>query len=134
MTNNLISDIFTFKEKGGDKMLPDYSVIGRRIKNARLEQNLTQEELADKIDVSVAFMSRVERGTSQINLRRLTQIAEILKVSPGYLLTGSNIAAKDYLKEDFREVLEKCTPEQQRLIYQISELVSKTNFLSERHL
>lgn len=115
-------------------MSPDYSVIGRRIKNARLEQNLTQEELADKIDVSVAFMSRVERGTSQINLRRLTQIAEILKVSPGYLLTGSNVASKEYLKEDFREVLEKCTPEQQRLIYQISELVSKTNFESEEDL
>lgn len=109
-------------------MSPDYNVIGRRIKNARLEQNLTQEELADKIDISVAFMSRVERGTSQINLRRLTQIAEILNVSPGYLLTGSNMASKDYLKEDFRQVLEKCTPEQQRLIYQISELVSKTNF------
>ena len=115
-------------------MLPDYSVIGRRIKNARLEQRLTQEELADKIDISVAFMSRVERGNARINLRRLTQIAEILNVSPGYLLTGSNVESKEYLKEDFREVLERCTPEQQKLIYQISELVSKTSFLGERNL
>lgn len=115
-------------------MSPDYNVIGRRIKNTRIEQNLTQEELADKINVSVAFMSRVERGSSKINLKRLTQIAEILRVSPGYLLTGSNTASKDYLREDFREVLEKCTPEQQRLIYQISELVSKTNFDSEEAL
>lgn len=107
-------------------MIPDYSVIGRRIKNARLEQNLKQEELADKLDVSVAFMSRVERGTSQINLKRLTQIAELLNVSPGYLLTGSNTTSKDYLREDFRLILEKCTPEQQKLIYQISELVSKS--------
>jgi transcriptional regulator with XRE-family HTH domain len=109
-------------------MSPDYSVIGRRIKNARIEQKLTQEELADKLDISVAFMSRVERGNSKINLKRLTQIAEILKVSPGYLLTGSNTASKDYLKEDFRQILDKCTPEQQRLIFQISELVSKTKF------
>ena len=112
-------------------MLPDYTVIGRRIKNIRLEQNLKQEELADKIDVSVAFMSRVERGRSQVNLKRLTQIAEVLNVSPGYLLTGSNTTSKDYLKEDFRQLLEKCTPEQQKLIYQISELVSKTRFESE---
>ena len=40
-------------------MSPDYSVIGRRIKTARLEKKLTQEELADKINVSVAFMSRL---------------------------------------------------------------------------
>lgn len=112
-------------------MLPDYSVIGRRIKKARLEQNLKQEELADKLDISVAFMSRVERGTSQINLKRLTQIAEILNVSPGYLLTGSNATSKDYLKEDFREILDKCTPQQQKLIYQISELVSRTRFDNE---
>ena len=112
-------------------MSPDYNVIGRRIKTVRMEQNLTQEELADKIDVSVAFMSRVERGSGKINLKRLTQIAEILNVSPGYLLTGSNTTSKDYLREDFRQVLDKCTPKQQRLIYAISELVSKTNFEDE---
>ena len=73
LTNYLISDIFTYKKKEVCKLLPDYDVIGRRIKTARLEQNITQEELADKIDVSIAFMSRVERGTSKINLKRLTQ-------------------------------------------------------------
>lgn len=104
-------------------MSPDYSVIGRRIRNLRLKNNMTQEELADEIDISVAFVSRVERGTVRINLKRLTQIAEILKVSPGYLLVGTNTKSKDYLKEEFGEILEKCTPEQQRLIYQISELV-----------
>lgn len=108
-------------------MAPDYSVIGRRIKNRRIEQNLKQEDLADKLDISIAFISRVERGNSKINLKRLTQIAEILNVSPGYLLTGSNITSKDYLKEDFRELLDRCTPKQQRLIYQIAELVNKMN-------
>lgn len=112
-------------------MSPDYSVIGRRIKEARLEQHITQEELADKLNVSVAFMSRVERGYSPVNLKRLTQIAEFLNVTPGYLLTGSNTTSKDYLKEDFRNILDKCTPEQQKLIYQISELVSKMK-LQER--
>ena len=109
-------------------MAIDYSVIGSRIKQARLAKNMTQEDLADKIDISVAFLSRVERGNAHLNLRRLTQIAEVLKVSPGYLLTGSNTTSKDYLKEDFKNILDKCSPEQQKLIYEISELVSKTKF------
>ena len=88
---------------------------------------MTQEELADEINISVAYISRIERGTVHINLKRLTQIAEILKVSPGYLLVGSNTKSKDYLREDFGEILKKCTPEQQKLIYQISELVCKTH-------
>lgn len=109
-------------------MSPDYNVIGRRIRNIRIEKGLTQEELADKIDISIAFLSRVERGTSKINLKRLTQIAELLNVSPGYLLTGSNVSSKDYLRDDFKQVLDRCSPKQQRLIYAISELISRTNF------
>ena len=106
-------------------MLPDYSVIGRRIKKTRIKNKLKQETLADKIDVSVAYLSRVERGNAQINLKRLTQVAEILGVSPGYLLTGSNMKSKDYMKDDFIELLGKFTPSQQRLIYQIAELIYK---------
>ena len=68
---------------------------------------------------------------SKVNLNRLTLIAENLNLSPGYLLTGSNTASKDYLREDFRQILDKCTPKQQRLIYGISELISKTNFEDE---
>lgn len=48
-------------------MALDYSIIGSRIRKARLEKNITQEELAEKIDVSVAFISRIERGTSHVN-------------------------------------------------------------------
>ena len=115
-------------------MLPDYSVIGRRIKNIRIEQKMKQEDLADKLDISIAFISRIERGNSKINLKRLTQIAEILNVSPGYLLTGSNCASKDYLKEDFRELLDKCSPRQQKLIYEIAELVRKINLGEEKEI
>lgn len=48
-------------------MALDYTVIGQRIKQARLAKNYTQEDLAEKIDISVAFLSRVERGNSHIN-------------------------------------------------------------------
>ena len=112
-------------------MAVDYSIIGERIKNARKACNMTQENLSEKMDVSIAFLSRIERGSSQINLKRLTQIAEILNVSPGYLLIGSNTKSKDYLKGDFNEILRKCNPQQQKLILQISELVSKTNIGKE---
>ena len=44
-------------------MALDYSVIGQRIKQARLAKNLTQEDLAEQIDISVAFLSRVEEET-----------------------------------------------------------------------
>ena len=42
-------------------MALDYNIIGQRIKQARLAKNYTQEELSEKIDVSVAFLSRVDQ-------------------------------------------------------------------------
>ena len=51
-------------------MALDYSIIGERLKSARLAKNLTQEQLAEKLDVSVAFLSRAERGNVKINLSR----------------------------------------------------------------
>ena len=67
----------------------DYNVIGSRIKEARIAKNMTQEDLAEQIDISVAFLSRVERGNSHINLKRLNQICDILDVSEGYILNGA---------------------------------------------
>ena len=52
----------------------DYSIIGERLKKARITKGFTQEQLAEKIDVSVAFLSRVERGKAKVNLNRLNQI------------------------------------------------------------
>lgn len=40
-------------------MAVDYTIIGSRLKDARLRAHLTQQELAEKTNLSVAFISRV---------------------------------------------------------------------------
>ena len=104
-------------------MALDYTIIGERLKKARLEKNLTQEQLAEQIDVSIAFLSRVERGSSHINLKRLTQICNILGISKGLILNGASEDSSDYLNADFKEILEKASPDKQKLIYKIAEII-----------
>ena len=104
-------------------MAIDYNIVGERIKKARLDKKLTQEKIAEQLDVSVAFLSRVERGSSHINLKRLNQLCSILDVTEGYILSGSSDNSKNYLDEDFKNLLEKCTPEQQKLIYNIAKTI-----------
>ena len=103
----------------------DYNVIGERIKEARRSKNLTQEELSEKMDLSVAFLSRVERGSSHINLKRLNQICDILEVSEGYILNGADSTKNNYLDKEFAELLKKCTPEKQKMIYEIAKTIAK---------
>ena len=104
-------------------MALDYSVIGQRIKQARLAKNLTQEDLAEQIDISVAFLSRVERGNSHINLKRLNQLCRLLDVSEGYILNGSSDSSHFYLSSEFTNTLNKASPEKQKLIYKIAKVI-----------
>ena len=106
-------------------MALDYNIIGQRIKQARLNKNLTQEDLAEKIDISVAFLSRVERGNSHINLKRLNQICRLLDVSEGYILNGVSSKSENYLNKEFSELLKSCSPETQRLIYDIAKVIAE---------
>lgn len=71
-------------------MALDYNIIGERIKSARIAKGLTQEQLAERLDVSIAFLSRIERGSSRINLRRLDEICNILEISQGSILEGTS--------------------------------------------
>ena len=104
-------------------MVLDYSIIGERLKKARKNKKLTQEQLAEKIDVSVAFLSRVERGDVKVNLNRLNQICDILGVTLVYALTGNETIAKNYLSDEFSSLLKECSPEQAKLIYNIAKVI-----------
>lgn len=104
----------------------DYKVIGNRLKQARLAKNLTQEDLAEQIDVSVAFLSRIERGSSKINLTRLNQICGLLDVSEGYVLNGSSKNQDNYLEREFAELLKKCPPEKQKMIYDVARTIAES--------
>ena len=106
-------------------MAVDYTIIGSRLKDARLRAHLTQQELAEKTNLSVAFISRVERGSSHINLKRLTQICEILGVSEGSILNGVSSNSNNYLTSEFNEILNSVSSDKQKLIYKIAKVISE---------
>ncbi len=103
----------------------DYIIIGERLKRARVAKNLTQEQLAEKLDVSVAFLSRVERGSTHLNLTRLSQLCSILGVSEGEILNGATSGDSNYIQKDLALLLSKCTPEKQKLIYNIAKVIAE---------
>ena len=108
-------------------MAIDYNVIGSRIKKARLAKKLTQEELAEKVNVSIAFLSRVERGSSHINLKRLNQLCSLLDVSEGYILNGTSSNSSQYLNKEFSELLKNCSPEKQKMIYNVAKAIAESD-------
>ena len=108
-------------------MAIDYNVIGERLKSARKEKHFTQEQLAERLDVSIAFLSRIERGSSQINLKRLSQICEILDITEGEILNGVSSKSEKYLDAEFSNLLRNCSPKKQRLIYDIAKVIAESD-------
>ena len=47
-------------------MAVDYCIIGSRLKQARIKAGLNQKELAEQTNILVAFISRIDRGSSNI--------------------------------------------------------------------
>ena len=104
-------------------MALNYIIIGERLKQARINKKFTQEKLAEQLDVSVAFLSRIERGSSFINLKRLSQICSILDVTEGEILNGVSKDSQGYLNKDFSNLIKDCPPEKISLIYNIAKVI-----------
>ncbi|MCK9228092.1 MAG: helix-turn-helix transcriptional regulator [Syntrophorhabdaceae bacterium] len=56
------------------KLEPEYQIISQLIK-ARIEQNITQEELAKRIGTNQGNISRLEKGNSNPSLQFLKKVA-----------------------------------------------------------
>lgn len=97
----------------------------RKIKRGKGNKKYTQENLAEKLDVSVAFLSKIERGKSHINLKRLSQLCDILGVSEGYILNGASNTSQEYLSLEFNSILENVSPQKQKLIYKIAKVIAE---------
>jgi len=54
----------------------DYTFLGKRIREERLRLNLTQEHLAEEINISTAYLGQIERGERHITLDKLIPLAE----------------------------------------------------------
>lgn len=54
--------------------------VGKRVADARRQAGMTQELLAEKLNVSVSAVSRLETGSNMVSLERLLDISEILNV------------------------------------------------------
>lgn len=107
-------------------MAIDYNIIGERLKKARLTKGLTQENLAESLNISIAYLSRIETGTTKLNLKRLSEICKLLDVSESEILSGVSDSSNNYLSDDFNNLLKNCSPEKQRLIYKIANIISES--------
>ena len=86
-------------------------LLGNRIKQERQSRGLTQEQLAEKADISLNFMSLIENGKN-MSVQTLVNIANALGVSVDYLLSDIVGIKNDQIIEQILFSLDKLSDEE----------------------
>ena len=92
--------------------------IGKRIKQCRKKQHLTQESLAEKIEVSPHYIYEIERGTKTMSILTLYKLSNTLNVSADYILTGC-IQDASYEFDQLSLLIEDLPPTQRNNLAEI---------------
>ena len=83
-------------------------VVGQIIKKYRIKENLTQEELAEKIHISQKYISRVETGVSGIGDETLIKCINVLGITPNTLfeefITNETIKKQMSISKEINEL------------------------------
>lgn len=101
----------------------NYKEMGKRIKEVRNKIGITQEKLAEQIDVSPSYISEIERGTSICSLAVLVSISEILETNIDYLINGINETNIDY---SFSEILKDIPKKEHKLYINICKNIANS--------
>ncbi|MEK7117734.1 MAG: helix-turn-helix transcriptional regulator [Patescibacteria group bacterium] len=64
----------------------DYKNIIERLKTARIEVGLSQQEVADKLGKPQSFISKIESGERRLDVAEMKKFAVIYKKSADYFL------------------------------------------------
>lgn len=101
----------------------DYKKIGIRLKEERLKKNISQEKLAELINMSKEHVSHIECGTTKLSLPTLVKICNALEITPDLLLLDSVYKSKEYLRDEFARLVKDCSELDMRLILEVSKAI-----------
>ncbi|MBP3590906.1 MAG: helix-turn-helix transcriptional regulator [Clostridia bacterium] len=90
----------------------DKLTMGDRVQDTRKNRGLTQEQLAEKVDITVEYMSQIERGLKTPSMQVFIKLVEVLDVSADYLLRDTVSTRNLYGDKQLGSKLERLTPKQ----------------------
>ena len=83
-------------------------VLGETFKEYRVKNKLTQEKIAEKLGISVKYISRIENGTGGVKVETLVNYMNILGISPNVifekLIVNENLKTQLQLSKRAREL------------------------------
>ena len=103
----------------------DYQAIGKRVREARLRQKMTQEDVATRIGISDSHASAIETGASKVALPTLIQLARLLDTTVDTLLYDVTPAVAYKYDLDAKILLEDCTTAEREYLLELLKVAKE---------
>ena len=101
----------------------DNKLIGKRIKEARVSMGITQEILAERLEVTTGYVSQVERGITKISLDLLANISFVLNKDISVFVTGSSTKFENYMLDSMALKFSQLNRRDKRIVMEIVEMM-----------
>jgi transcriptional regulator with XRE-family HTH domain len=115
--------------------------LGELIRKRRRELGLSQEQLAELLDVSYQQVQRYERGSNRLSIEKLQQVAAAMAVSLSFFLPNGNFICAEssesltgeelLLLSHFRRIAE---PRDRQLIIDTAKLAARNSGMADLSL
>lgn len=102
----------------------DRKILGKRIREERVRIGMTQEQMAEYIDVSTTYIGFIERGERSVTLEKLIMLAECFHVTIDYLLHEPSIEQEENNNEKKLLFLWRlASPDERNMILSIVDVI-----------
>lgn len=107
-------------------MDPRIKIVGNRIKQIRKEKNLSQADLAEKMNVSTSYVSDVENGKINFSIDTFMRLTEALQISADWLLQTNIPSVKELHTSEIADILSDCSSSESQLLIKMLKEMKQT--------
>ena len=109
----------------------DKQFIAKKIRLARKNAKLTQEELAEKIDISAKQLSRIEMATYIPSLPTFLKIVQVLKIDLKDFGI-ENFESKNTNKDKLLKIIYSLNDFELKYVYEVVKTITEKSFLLKK--
>lgn len=105
------------------KKLDIDKILGEIFKEYRIKNKLTQEKIAEKLGISVKYISRIENGTGGVKVETLVNYMNILCISPNVIFSKLIVNEDLKLQMQLSEKASKLSDDKISFVLSIMDLL-----------
>lgn len=101
----------------------NFALIGQRIRETRINRQLTQEYLAFATDVNVSHISNIETNKVKVSLTLLVSICNVLGVTVDYILGNEYYTASSVVEKELLNTVKDLDMAKKELLLRIARVM-----------